>query len=74
MKRILYPNDIGGIAVVVPYLPSGLAVEEIAAKDVPSGKPYLIVDTAEVPSDRSQRQAWEADFTNPDGYGANYGN
>ena len=41
MKRILYPNDIGGIAVVVPYLPSGLAVEEIAAKDLANAKhPY----------------------------------
>ena len=74
MKRIVYPNDDGGISVIVPHLPCGLTLGEIAMKDVPAGKPYLIVDTADVPSDRSQRQAWEADFSTPDGFGANYGN
>ena len=73
MKRIIHPNESGGISVIVPYLPCGLTIEEIAAKDVPKGKPFLIVDTADVPSDRSQRQAWEADFLVIDGHGADYG-
>ena len=59
--------------MIIPYLPCGLTIEQIAAKDVPSGKPYLIVDTADVPSDRSQRQAWEADFSTFDGHGADFG-
>ena len=33
--------------------------EEIAAKDVPEGKPFKIIDTADVPTDRTFRNAWE---------------
>ncbi len=73
MKRILHPNDDGGIAVIIPYLPCGLSLEDIALKDVPAGRPFLIVDTDTVPSDRSQRQAWEADFSAPAGHGADFG-
>lgn len=31
----------------------------IAAKDVPEGKPFKIVDVADVPEDRMFRAAWE---------------
>lgn len=31
----------------------------IAAKDIPEGKPFKIVDVAEVPTDRTFRAAWE---------------
>jgi hypothetical protein len=31
----------------------------IAAKDVPEGKPYKIVDVADIPTDRTFRDAWE---------------
>ena len=31
----------------------------IAQKDVPSGRPYKIVDVSEVPTDRTFRNAWE---------------
>ena len=34
-------------------------IEELAAKDVPAGRPYKIVDASEVPSDRTFRNAWE---------------
>jgi len=72
-KRIIYPTDDGGVAVIVPA-DCGLTVEQIAAKDVPAGKPYKIVDASEVPSDRTWRDAWtidEAELT--DGVGADYG-
>jgi hypothetical protein len=71
-KRIIYQND-GGVAVIVPS-PNCLqehTIEEIAAKDVPAGKPYKIVDVSDIPSDRTFRNAWtvnEADLT--DGVGA----
>jgi hypothetical protein len=117
-KRIIYQNDEGGVAVIIPivgatkpateeqlqYLKSRIdehkstdfeteveelsdraeleaeiaavrnatfTLEEIAAKDVPTGRPYKIVDAADVPTDRSARYAWtvdEADLT--DGVGA----
>jgi hypothetical protein len=73
-KRIIYQSDNGGVAVIIPAPDCGLTVEQIAMKDVPAGKPFKIVDAVDVPSDRSQRDAWtvdEADLT--DGVGADYG-
>ena len=32
---------------------------EAALKDVPEGKPYKIVDVADIPTDRTFRDAWE---------------
>lgn len=58
-QRIIYPTDEGGVAVIIPAHECGLTIEEIAAKDVPAGKPYKIVDVADVPSDRTFRAAWE---------------
>ena len=60
-KRIIYPTDEGGVAVIVPspeYLLEH-TIEELAAKDVPAGKDYKIVDVADIPSDRTFRNAWE---------------
>ncbi len=60
MKRIIYPTDDGGVAIVIPT-PEALeimTIEEIAAKDVPEGKPYKIVDVADIPTDRTFRNAW----------------
>ncbi len=59
MKRIIYPTDDGGVAVIIPATECGLTIEEIAAKDVPAGKPFKIIDTADVPTDRTFRNAWE---------------
>ena len=58
-KRIIYPTDDGGVAVIVPAPNSGLTIEQIAAKDVPAGKEYQIVDLTDIPGDRTFRNAWE---------------
>lgn len=58
-QRIIYPTDEGGVAVIVPAAECGLSIEEIAAKDVPAGKPYKIVDVSDIPEDRTFRGAWE---------------
>ena len=58
-SRIIFPTDDGGVAVIIPAAECGLTIEEIAAKDVPAGKPYQIVDVADIPSDRTFRGAWE---------------
>jgi len=58
-KRILYQAEDGGVVVIIPADNCGLTVEEIAVKDVTSGRPYKIVDVSEVPSDRTFRNAWE---------------
>jgi hypothetical protein len=58
-QRIIYPTDNGGVAVIVPAPESELTIEQIAAKDVPSGKPFKIVGASEIPTDRTFRDAWE---------------
>jgi hypothetical protein len=67
MTRIIFQNESGGVSVVIPT--GELSIEEVAQKDVPAGVPYLFISTDDVPSDRTFRNAWEADFSNPDGYG-----
>jgi len=57
-SRIIYPTDDGGVAIIIPA-DCGLTIEEIAAKDVPAGKPYKIVDVSDIPEDRTFRAAWE---------------
>jgi hypothetical protein len=60
-KRIIYPIENGGVAIIIPA-PEALetmTIEEIAAKDVPAGKPFKIVNTEDVPTDRTFRAAWE---------------
>jgi hypothetical protein len=71
-QRIIYQTDDGGVVVLIPT-PECLqtrTIEEIAAKDVPAGKPYKIIDAADIPSDRTFRDAWEAVVDEPDGVGA----
>jgi len=57
-QRILYKTDTG-VAVIVPT--GELSVQATAAKDVPTGLPYKIVDVSEIPEDRSFREAWDID-------------
>ena len=70
-QRIIFQTDDGGVAVIVPAPNCSLTIEQIAAKDVPTGKPYKIVDASEIPTDRSKRAAWavSADILT-DGVGA----
>ena len=62
-QRIIFKNDNGVVRVIIPA-PNCLqtrTIQEIAAKDVPAGKPYKIVDVSVIPTDRSQRDAWTVD-------------
>ena len=58
-QRIIYLNDEGKVCIVIPAPDSNLTIEQIAAKDVPAGKTYKIVDVSEIPEDRTFRGAWE---------------
>jgi hypothetical protein len=62
-KKIVYQNDEGGVAIIIPTEDclTTHTIEAIAAKDVPTGKAYKIVDVADIPSDRTFRSAWEVD-------------
>lgn len=67
--KIIYPFN-NGVAVIIST--GKLPIEEVAKKDVPEGLPFLFVDDLDIPEDRYFRDAWEADFSNPDGYGLGY--
>lgn len=75
-RLVIYPNDDGGISIMHPVEESGLTVEDCAVRFVPNEKPYKYITTDDLPTDengnydRTFREAWEADFSNPDGYGA----
>jgi hypothetical protein len=56
-SRIIYQTEEGGIAIIVPA-DCGLTIEQIAAKDVPVGKTFQIVDVSDIPTDRTFRGAW----------------
>lgn len=58
--KIIYPTETG-IAIITPT--GELSIEEVAAKDVPAGVPFRIVNDDEVPSDRTFRNAWKGDLT-----------
>lgn len=78
MSRIIYLKDDGVIAIIHPILTEqnletgkNFTLEEIAKKDVPTGKKYKIVEDSDIPTDRSFRDAWtvsESDLT--DGVGS----
>tara|TARA_Y100000401_G_scaffold65257_1_gene51993 strand:- start:304 stop:537 length:234 start_codon:yes stop_codon:yes gene_type:complete len=76
--KIIYKQDNGTVAVIVPVLTeinldtgNPYTIDEIAAKDVPTGYKYKKLEDSDVPTDRSFRNAWtvdESDLT--DGVGA----
>lgn len=76
MKHIIF-EDSGVLSVITPNYSfgelKGMDEEEyvlfIARKDVPDGKPYLIIEDTDIPENREDRLLWSADFSDPDGYG-----
>jgi hypothetical protein len=62
-SRIIFPTDEGGVKIIVPapewLAQEGNSMEVLAQMRVPEGKPYKIVDVADIPSDRTFRNAWE---------------
>jgi hypothetical protein len=57
--RIIYQTPEGGVAIIIPAPDCGLTAEQIAAKDVPAGVPFRIVEADTIPTDRTFRNAWE---------------
>lgn len=71
-KRIIYKNpDTNFLCVIIPVKFSicGLTIEEIAQKDVPTGVPYKIVNASDLPKNRENRDKWDYDFSEINGYG-----
>ena len=62
-KRIVFHGDDGSVSVLVPPHDGDcdLTLEQIIAISIPVGAAYKIIDVTDVPSDRSQRDAWSVD-------------
>ena len=58
--KIIYQTATG-VAILTPT--GELSAEDTAAKDVPAGVAYRIVNDEDVPSDRTFRNAWKHDLT-----------
>jgi hypothetical protein len=71
MKQlIVYQNTEDNTLAIVTPADCGISINEIARKDVPKGLPFKIVDYDLFPWEHQEfMDAWEVDFSNPDGYG-----
>ncbi len=69
---IIYAQDNRAVSIIRPTQEALdlYGINAIAQKDVPHNLPYKIVDASTIPTDRTFRNAWEADLSNPDGVGA----
>ena len=56
--RFLYTDDDGNLCIVCPADNCDLTLDQIKAKDCPSGKTVYTVDKSAIPTDRSFRNAW----------------
>jgi hypothetical protein len=68
MTQVIIYNQDNGIPAVVAPTPECLrsrTIQEIALKDVPAGKPFKIVDVADLPLEYPQ-EAWIIDDANLD--------
>ena len=67
---IICPNIDGGISILMPT--GVFSVEETARRDLPPSTPYKIILESDLPGDSDFRDAWDADFSSPDGYAIGY--
>ena len=62
MQVIIFPNDDGGVSIIIPAPEFSDQIEAVAQKDVPAGKPWRIIDDSTLPSrDSRDRWLWTAD-------------
>lgn len=65
MSKIIVVKNLDGSCLLINPSAEALqtmSVEEVAAKDVPKGLPYRIVDRDKIPKDRTFRNAWTDDL------------
>lgn len=57
MQVIIFPQDNGGVSVIYPAPEYADQINAVAAKDVPEGKPWRVIEDSELPS-RDSRDRW----------------
>lgn len=70
-RRFAYPDPVtGNLWIGHPSENTKYSFDEICKRDTPAGQPYVILDVNDLPLDAvAFAEAWEVDFSNPDGYG-----
>ncbi len=58
-QKIIYTQDDGGMCIVTPSPNWKGTIQALAAKDVPAGRTYQIIEDTEIPKDRTYRNAWK---------------
>ena len=68
--KIIFPTDNGTVAVMAvnPLIVEKMSLLDAAKRYVPAGKPFKLVNDADLPDDDFQ-EAWVVDFTSNDGTG-----
>jgi hypothetical protein len=66
---IVFEKEDGEVGLIQPILAPGTTALDVAQKDVPVGKPFLLIDGNDMPTAPIYHPAWEVDFSNPDGHG-----
>ena len=59
--RIVFENAEGGVSITPTN--ERMSIEELAARVVPAGVPWKLVDSADIPTDRAFRNAWKLEDT-----------
>ena len=57
MQIIIFPQDDGKVSVIYPAPEYADQIKAIAAKDVPAGKPWRIINLSDLPV-RESRESW----------------
>ena len=68
-KKIIWERPEGGLSVttLTKSNPTNDDLIRSANRTIPKGIKYKIIDSTDLPSDRDFRDAWEGDFSSPDG-------
>tara|TARA_B100000123_G_scaffold201843_1_gene151804 strand:- start:40 stop:369 length:330 start_codon:yes stop_codon:yes gene_type:complete len=69
-KRVVYKDSDGNIHV--RYAWSDYSAVDQGEMDVPIGKPFIVLDQSDIPTDTSFADAWDVDLSSPDGVGKGY--
>ena len=63
VQKIIYKEDDGSLSIITPLSNFPGSIQDLANKDVPTGKAYKIIDASLIPADRTFRNAWETQDT-----------
>lgn len=61
-KRIVFTDLQGNCNIIAPSPNSPRTIEEEAIATVPAGLSYRIINTSELPTDRTYRNAWTDEY------------